>query len=153
MSAPKASRLSSRRMLPVVSSAAQATEAPATSEASSIQIAAADGDSLESPLVNGNLSPFGSRAIVIQNDISSPNGDGEDWVTFSSLSIDILLQVSCPAGALLIELKQETNLDSFSIGCGGERRLSIAPDQTYHLRISPDGEQYIRYVLKIEAGD
>ena len=140
--------------LPVVEAATQnevsSTEVPATPI--SAQIAWMDGDSADSPLASFELSAVSARAVQLQGEVSAPGGDTQDWVRFSAQGTEVVIQVSCESGSLLVELSK--NGEAFApldVGCGGTQRTQVSPGSDYLIRLSPAASDvYIKYGLHIE---
>lgn len=143
--------------LPVVGETAEAAEAtPAVIESvEALPSALPDGDSADAPFAQGDLSPAGARALQVQGEVSAPEGDAEDWVSFSSSVPGIAIELSCKAGALLVELRQAGGVvESFVLPCGSGRVLKVQANEVHILRLTTataDEPQFITYQLKIEA--
>jgi hypothetical protein len=116
-----------------------------------------DGDSAQSPATSITLSGASVRSFNYSSDISSPEGDAEDWVQFSldgqsgQQSI-VAIMINCSGSSgLNIGLIQSTSLlDSWeNIPCGQTRQLQLylfagAP---YYLHLTPaQGNSPINYV-------
>lgn len=123
-----------------------------------------DGDSVEAPAVNLMLSKVSLAFLDHSSDISSPEGDAEDWVRFffdgelgQEKIISVVLDCS-GSGKLNVELIQNgVTLQSWDdIFCGQRHQLQLylfvgAP---YSLRLSPlQGDltmSYIAYTLHVD---
>lgn len=144
--------------LPVIAQTAAATEETPSVETEAptvAQIAQPDGDSAESPLTQVDLASSGSRAFQVQGDVSTPAGDLDDWVAFSSASARIAIDVSCASEGLLVELWQAGSVvESSVVACGGGSQLTVTPNVLYVLRLSipsTNAAAFTEYVLKVEA--
>jgi hypothetical protein len=139
--------------LPVFESAAQ-SEVSST-EASAIPITAQtalmDGDSAETPLTFFELSAASLRSVQIQGEVSMPGGDAQDWVRFSAQSAEVVIQVLCESGSLLVELSNNGEVfEPLDVNCGGRLRTQVNPGNDYLIRLSPAVlDVYIRYELRI----
>lgn len=131
---------------------ANSTESPAMPITA--QIAWMDGDSAESPLAFFELSAASARAVQVQGEVSAPGGDPQDWVGFSAQSAEVVIQVLCESGSLLVELSQNGEaFNSLDVDCGGRQRTQVSPGSDYLIRLSPaisDGSAYVKYQLRIE---
>ena len=143
--------------LPVIGDVEQAVSP--TNEASiptvAVLTAREDGDSIQAPSVSVNLSALGERTLQFSGDVSSPNGDMEDWVQFTSFTTNILVEVKCSNNALRVELSNN-DLDAIKtiLTCGIKSAIKIMPNQPYLFRIqanSSNNFEYIQYSLKISA--
>jgi uncharacterized protein YraI len=124
-----------------------------------------DNDSAESPAIAVTLSVSGARLFSYSSDVSSPQGDPEDWVQFSaqipqdSGPVTLYLSLACLGnGALEVELWQGGGpLSGWgSLVCGdNERPLAVTSGQTYLLRLSAalstSELRYVTYTLTVKA--
>ncbi len=114
-----------------------------------------DGDSMQVPLATAIFSPTGARTLQVMGDVSAPNGDVEDWVQFSANNDIVSIQVLCSGNTLYAELwNNEKIVDGFSLTCGSERFVTIAPNSNYFLRLSEssaDELRYTSYILNVEV--
>ncbi len=75
--------------------------------------ARADDDSPANPSVRVAFLPGGTRQFLYRDDLSTPQGDGEDWIEFTPYAIAggaarVALQLTCEGGGLLaVELQQD----------------------------------------------
>ena len=148
--------------LPVPDDAmAMATEFAATA-APTYTPAPDDGDSAEEPAIFVAFSTNDSRAFSYTSDLSSPEGDAEDWVAFHPNStedrVNLLIDLSCEGnGTLYVELWQGgIKLTEWGeLNCGDQDyELSMFRDETYQFRLFPKYSrnlQYISYTLQVRA--
>jgi len=116
----------------------------------STKTAAQDGDSMQSPLAVTVFSPMGARALQVQGDISTPDGDVEDWIQFTSQGSVISIQATCTDAALRVELWNNGNpVNDFS--CGEIFLVDVVPGDSYFLRLIQTGTGYTGYVLNLEG--
>lgn len=144
----------------VINEEPQATELAATQ---AVQIeplartAWTDNDSMEMPLAIFTLATNAAGQVQFQGDVSTPDGDGEDWLGFSANSKLVVINVSCESAALQVELiRAGETLEILTTECNGASRVQIQPGQIYLLRISPlavNAPVYIGYIIKIELID
>lgn len=153
-------QVSNPEVLPVIGNVEEtqvSTEAAVISptSTSSQPIAPQDGDSMSSPLVIASFSPSSARSLQVQGDISSPEGDVEDWVQFTSLFRNIIAEVKCSNNVLAVELwNNGSNSNGVVLACGESRGIQIEPAQTYFFRIqvnTSNNLQYSQYSLKVSA--
>ncbi|MCJ7434786.1 MAG: SH3 domain-containing protein [Anaerolineales bacterium] len=112
-----------------------------------------DGDSAEAPAVNVSFSPNGTRALLYSNDLSSPEGDSEDWIQFTPYQPGVLVQLSCAGnGEVSAEIVQDGEALPGFVKCSESGIYMLNSGQAYliHLStISPDVLQYTSYTLKV----
>ncbi len=148
--------------LPVPEDAmAMATEFAATAEPTYTP-APDDGDSAEEPAIFVAFSTNDSRAFSYSSDLSSPEGDAEDWVAFHPNStedrVNLLIDLRCEGnGTLYVELWQGGIMltEWGELKCGDtDYELSMYRDETYQFRLYPKSSrdlQYIHYTLQVRA--
>lgn len=102
-----------------------------------------DGDTMEDPAIFVTFSTSDSRAFSYSSDVSAPEGDFEDWVSFhpnsDELRVNLLIDLTCSGnGTLYVELLQGgTVLDQWGeLKCGDTNYpLSLYRDETYQFRL------------------
>jgi hypothetical protein len=158
---PAAVTVSSGEAAPTVEGGSAAAPSPAAT----LSLAAAflDGDSAQAPAVSIALSKTSVRSLNYSSDISSPEGDLEDWVQFrldgpSGQPMTVPVTLTCTgSGALSVELLQNnSSLQTWQdITCGQPRQLilNLFVGAPYNLRIAPMQAQgiqrYISYSLMV----
>jgi len=121
-----------------------------------------DGDSQDDPAILVTFSTNDSRAFSYSSDLSSPEGDEEDWVAFHPMSeedrVKLLIDLTCEGnGSLYVELWQGgIKLDKWgSLSCGDtDYALSMFRDETYQFRLFAKRASelaYISYTLEVRA--
>ena len=121
-----------------------------------------DNDSASSPGGRVAFSPLGTRTFTYTSDVSSPQGDPDDWLEFTPYgsqggNIAILqASLSCSGnGNLELSLTQGGSPVAGwgPLACGDEDAvLQLPPGKTYLLHITPsagDGLRFIHYTLTI----
>ncbi len=116
-----------------------------------------DGDSAQSPAVSITLSKASMRSFNYSSDISSPEGDPEDWVQFTldgqfgqQTTVAVILNCS-GSSALNVELIQNNTLLQGwqDINCGqpSQLQLYLFAGSSYYLRLYPaQGNNQVNYV-------
>jgi uncharacterized protein YraI/uncharacterized protein YuzE len=143
--------------VPVMNVIEDTPVAPVINETPSVlnKIALQDNDSLQAPLAKIVLTE--NKIFQITGDVSSPQGDVEDWVEFSSVASDILIELICNGNNLSIEVWKAGNaIESFSSPCSNKTLLNLSPNESYTLRIfqaSTTENNYTNYRLSIRAVD
>ena len=113
-----------------------------------------DGDSAQSPAVEVILSASGSRSFQYSGDVSSPDGDHEDWIQFTTLTQTTLLSFDCfGIAAPTLEVLQN-NSSVQEVTCGEKVVINTTPGSIYLVHLesnSTDALQYARYILQVVA--
>lgn len=153
-------QVSNADALPVIGVDIAVTEPPAsgTDQATApaetnSTIAIPDGDSKDSPIAQGVISPSALRAIQVQGDVSASEGDTEDWVAFSTTGAMVVAQVVCDGSGVQLSLWEGGNvLQRATLPCGGSQTFEIKPNQNYQMQITiPSTTGYTKYLLSIQA--
>jgi uncharacterized protein YraI len=112
-----------------------------------------DGDSAEAPAVNISFSANGTHSFLYSNDLSSPEGDGEDWIQFIPYQPSVVMQLSCAGSdGLNAEIVQNSETIATFVKCGDAGIYILNSGQAYlvHLSIKiSDVLQYTSYTLKV----
>ena len=135
------------------------------SPASALTLATAyqDGDSAQAPAVSITLSKASVRSFNYSSDISSPEGDPEDWVQFKingeqGQPTTVSVVFNCTgSGALSVELIQNNSRlqgwDDMTCGHPNQLILGLYVGAPYYLRMSPSQannlQKYINYTLMV----
>jgi uncharacterized protein YraI len=138
--------------LPVIGNVEQTATAPASA---GILPALQDGDSMQAPLAGIVFSPTGAHALQVNNNISAPEGDLEDWFQFTSFSENVLVEIKCSNNAFRMELwKNAQIVEDIPLSCSQSRALKVETGLPYFLHIqanSSGGFQFIQYEIKIST--
>ena len=113
-----------------------------------------DSDSAQSPAVEVILSASGSRSFQYSGDISSPDGDHEDWIQFTAFTQTSLLSFDCFGSALPTLEVLQNNSSVQEVTCGEKVLVNTTPGSIYLVHIqanSTSALQYARYVLQVVA--
>ena len=103
-----------------------------------------DGDTMQDPAIFVTFSTSDSRAFSYSSDVSAPEGDFEDWISFhpnsDELRVDLLIDLTCSGnGTLYIELLQGgviLNGDWEELKCGDKNYpINLYRDETYQFRL------------------
>lgn len=124
-----------------------------------VAAAASDDDSAAAPAVNVTFSPLGARSLFYTGEVSSPEGDGEDWVQFTSHGSVVSVRIECLGdGELALELWHGGQVISGweELGCNSrEQVIPVNAGEPYLVRVqaNPAAEKLIsvRYTLSIST--
>jgi len=139
--------------------------APAPTATATVVPAADDGDSLQSPGADVILRPAGTQRVLYASEVSSPDGDLDDWVRLQAESaipgadVPVNLSLACSGnGALSVELWLDgAPLEDWGrLECNDRLSgLRLHAGRVYILRLSAvpeDGLRYVRYELVAALG-
>ena len=116
--------------------------------------ARADGDSVVAPAVNVALTASGTRSFQYSSDVSSPEGDAEDWIQFTTFTPYLKIELKCTgSGSYVAELLQNNSAVQ-NLVCGKIVLISVDPQAVYavHFQSAPAGGlQYTQFTLRVEA--
>ena len=104
------------------------------------------------------LSPAGTQALIYSSDVSSPQGDPQDWIRFTASSSSILISLDCTGnseGTVQLAENGASVPGWKDIACGGEQEVTVRPGKVYLVQISTGtggaGLNYVRYTLRVKA--
>lgn len=148
--------------LPIVGEAGQVvgtgtpTTVPATPTATIIP-AWEDGDSMSNPAASVTLESSGTQAFLFNGDVSSPQGDAEDWIAFQPDTQVVFIGLECQGnGSLEVELLENSSPMSAYINCNTPLTQAVVePGAGYvvHLRAASSTQslQFVNYTLTIKS--
>jgi N-acetylmuramoyl-L-alanine amidase len=116
-----------------------------------------DQDSLTNPIASVVFESTGTQTLIYSGDISSPQGDQQDWIAFRPYDRSVFLSVECGgSGTVEIELLENSSQLPAYIKCNAPpEEVIVKPDMTYlvHLRATAptDALQYSNYTLTIKS--
>jgi uncharacterized protein YraI len=116
--------------------------------------ARADGDSAAAPAVNITLTGAGTRSFQYSSDVSSPDGDIEDWIQFTTFTPYIKIELECEGSESYVAELLQNNSAMQNLACGKIILIRVDPEAVYavHFQSSPAGGlQYTRFTLRVEA--
>jgi uncharacterized protein YraI len=116
-----------------------------------------DQDSSSRPVARVIFEPTGTQTLIYHGDLSSPEGDAEDWIAFRTYDPFVFVRLTC-YGSNSVELKLLENVLPVAayIKCNDPiHQVSVKPDSDYviHLRAIPStgNLQYTNYILTIQT--
>jgi uncharacterized protein YraI len=148
--------------LPIVTEAGEAigtgtpTGIPPTSTPTLLP-APADNDSQNSPSARVVFEPLGTHTLIYNGDVSSPEGDIEDWIQFTPYGDTVLVSLECASGnGLQVSMLENDRLTSHDLTCGEDQKaIAVRAGSVYliHLQVSQSsgGLQYTPYAIKIQS--
>lgn len=116
------------------------------------QTAVLDGDSEGAPLAEFTLAPSALRAFQVGGEVSAPNGDAEDWVTFNAQGVAVTIELICSTQFLQVELWNNGIRSETPPVCGEVMLLKPSAGGLQQVRLFAEGasgQEYARYILKV----
>ena len=111
-----------------------------------------DGDSAETPAVSVILSASGSHSFQYSDDVSSPDGDSEDWIQFTPYTPTTLLILDCFGIATPTLEVLQNNSSVQELTCGDKVVIDTSGGNAYliHVKSNSAGTlQYTSYILQV----
>jgi uncharacterized protein YraI len=118
------------------------------------QTAVLDGDSEGTPLAEFILAPSAIRAFQVSGEVSAPNGDTDDWVTFSAKGVAVTIELICSTQFLQVELWNNGIRSDTPPVCGEVMTLKLPAESFQQIRLFAEGSSeqvYARYILKVSV--
>jgi uncharacterized protein YraI len=143
--------------LPIVTEAGQVvgtgtpTGIPPTPTATVIP-APSDGDSAENPAAKMIFSATGTKSFQYSGDVSSPEGDAEDWIQFTPYTQKVKFELACSGAKTIVLEVLQMNAVLKSMSCGESALLITMPGIETTLRLTSSAIerlQYSGYTLRI----
>jgi uncharacterized protein YraI len=116
-----------------------------------------DGDSAESPLASVIFEPGGTQAFMYNGDLSSPQGDLEDWIAFKPYARVVFASLECRGrDGINVRLLENGLPANTYIRCGAameELVVNVSSNYLIHLQAVPSAStlQYTSYILTIKT--
>jgi uncharacterized protein YraI len=115
-----------------------------------------DNDSPTNPIMNVTFEPTGTHISIYNGDVSTPEGDAQDWVQFNPYSQAVLLEVSCKGSDLDIEALQNglAIQQMEAIHCGSKLVVHAEPNLPVQIRFSAQAHgslNYTSYTLQLKT--
>ncbi len=116
-----------------------------------------DNDSASSPAASVVFELAGTQTLIYDGDISSPEGDTQDWVAFTSYGSAVFVSLQCRGDkSIRINVTENGQPAEMRIECGAPlRRFSVKPGAQYIINLqgasADDNLQYASYVLTIRT--
>lgn len=117
-----------------------------------------DHDSAQAPAADVTLSSTGTRSFIFSSDLSSPTGDRQDWIQFTSSSPVVLVSLSCTGNSgLALQLTQGGSAVNgwTAPTCGQRQQVSLFTGKPYLVALSVAGndnsQDYVHYDLRLEV--
>jgi uncharacterized protein YraI len=119
--------------------------------------APADDDSQTHPIANVIFEPMGTQTLIYSGDVSSPEGDLQDWIEFTPDKDTVLASLECYGRQdLEVEILENGQPSLLKLACGErEKSMPVKSGTVYviHLQAaqSQGGLQYFPYKVTIRT--
>jgi hypothetical protein len=116
----------------------------------------ADNDSPTTPIVSVIFEPAGTQSLMYNGDVSSPQGDSDDWIAFKPFGSFVFISLECHGnGSIKADLLENSLPLGTYIKCGDPiKRTPVKPGSNYLVHVqslpSAGGLQYTNYLLTIK---
>jgi uncharacterized protein YraI len=116
-----------------------------------------DHDSPSNPVASVDFASTGIQTLIYNGDLSSPQGDTEDWIVFEPDGPFVFASLDCKGGdSLKIEITDNDLPIGLELACGDQmKQIPVRAGDNYliHLRApsSTGSLQYINYTLTIKT--
>jgi uncharacterized protein YraI len=116
-----------------------------------------DHDSQTSPVASVIFEPMGTQSFMYNGDLSAPQGDPEDWISFQSYTSFVFASLECKGSDFVkIDVIENNQPTSLEIACGDQmKQIPVKAGTNYllHLEVaSTTGSlQYASYFLTIRT--
>lgn len=116
-----------------------------------------DHDDPDSPIANVIFESTGTQTLIYNGDLSSPQGDSEDWIAFKPYASFVFADLTCKgSGSLKVEIMENQLPLNSELACGDQmKQVRVKAEANYliHLQAqpSPGNLQYINYILTIKT--
>ena len=116
-----------------------------------------DSDSADHPLANVTFDPSGTHILIYNGDVSTPDGDTQDWIEFTPYGAMIFASLECKGSdALQVEILEDKQPINETMKCGDwMKTIPVQAGQTYLIHLlalpSTDGLHYIQYTITIQT--
>ena len=106
-----------------------------------------DNDSAQSPAVNITLSSTDTQSFQYSSDVSSPEGDAEDWIQFTPFTHTLRIMLEC-AGNGTVNLAVIQNGSAIhTMECGENSVTNVRASNQYTIHIKSDSSNGLQYTL------
>ena len=109
------------------------------------------------PIASVVFEPLGTQTLIYNGDISSPEGDTQDWLQFTPYTDTVLASLDCKGNTnLQVSILENGQPTSLELSCNANRKpLSVNAGSIYVIYAqapqSLGGLQYTTYTAKIQS--
>jgi uncharacterized protein YraI len=119
--------------------------------------ARADDDTQNNPIASVVFDPLGTNTLIYSGDVSSPEGDAEDWIQFTPYNDAVLASLECGGrNDLQVSFLENGQSTSLMLLCNEQQKhLAVTAGFVYLIRLQSSqfsgGLQYTPYTVKIQS--
>jgi uncharacterized protein YraI len=116
-----------------------------------------DNDTAESPVAHVKFDLSGTHTLLYNGDVSTPEGDPQDWIEFTADSTLVIASLECMgSNSLQVNILENNVPSSQTIACGQKMKaIAVNRHMSYliHLQaiLSSENLQYTNYTLTIKT--
>jgi uncharacterized protein YraI len=116
-----------------------------------------DSDAAENPIAQVTFDPSGTRTLIYNGDVSTPKGDTQDWIGFTSSNTFVIAGLECiGSNSVKVDILENNVATGQTIECGQQMKaVAVNRGASYlvHLQAVQSSEdlQYTNYTLTIKT--
>jgi uncharacterized protein YraI len=116
-----------------------------------------DNDSAENPIARVSFDSSGTQTLIYNGDVSTPEGDTQDWIRFTSYSTLVIASLECiGSNSLRVDILENNVPTKQTITCGEQMKAVVVnrgASYLIHLQALQSSEnlQYTNYTLTIKT--
>jgi len=116
-----------------------------------------DHDSSSNPIASVIFDPTGTQLLIYNGDVSTPQGDSEDWIAFKPDGSPVFVSLECiGGGSIKVEMTGNHLPKNTNLACGDQtKRILVKAGSNYLIHVvavpSVGNLQHINYTLKIKT--
>jgi len=116
-----------------------------------------DNDSPGSPIASVVFAPLGTQTLIYNGDVSSPQGDAQDWIVFKPYGQLVFASLECKGNnSLQVEIMENILPANLDLTCGDQmKQLAVKAGSNYLVHVQAatfaDDFSYTNYNLTIKT--
>jgi uncharacterized protein YraI len=116
-----------------------------------------DHDSPSIPVASVAFEAAGTQTLIYNGDLSSPQGDSEDWIAFKPYNSSVFASLACTGGGLIeVEIIENSLPTSLELACGDQMKqvvVEAGANYLIHVQTLPSAGilQYTHYILTVKT--
>ncbi|MGE5465147.1 MAG: SH3 domain-containing protein [Syntrophothermus sp.] len=116
-----------------------------------------DNDSQDHPIASVILEPQGTQTLIYRGDVSSPQGDPQDWIRFTSYKDVVFASLHCSQTShLMAGVFENGRPTSIVLACGDSLKpIPVKTNTVYTIHVQAaqfsGGVQYTPYTIRIQT--
>ncbi len=116
-----------------------------------------DNDSQNNPIARILFEPLGTHALIYTGEVSTPDGDSEDWIQFTPYDNLVFASLECDgSNSLQTNLLEDGQPTALELACGDHmKNIDVKTGSVYLVQLRAplpiDRLQYIHYTITIQT--